>query len=157
MEDEKKVEDIGVVSESEASDVVVDKKDNDTSSDAGELEKKYKKLLDIVEKYNAIELSEAVKAIESKFGVSAAMPVAVAGGGEVAAEEKSTFDVVLKDAGANKIQVIKAVKEAAGLGLQEAKALVDKVPAKIKSGLKKEEATALKATLEAAGAIAELE
>ena len=127
------------------------------SEEAAELEKKYKTLLDKVEKMNALELSELVKAIESRFDVSAAMPVAVAGaGGESGAEEKSEFDVILKDAGAQKIQVIKAVKEISGLGLQEAKALVDGAPKTIKEAVKKEEAEEMKGKLEEAGAAVEL-
>ena len=106
---------------------------------------------------NALELSELVKAIESRFDVSAAMPVAVAGaGGEGDAEEKSEYDVVLKDAGAQKIQVIKAVKEISGLGLQEAKALVDGAPSTIKEAVKKEDAEVMKGKLEEAGAAVEL-
>tara|TARA_Y100000310_G_scaffold338983_1_gene430204 strand:- start:1526 stop:2050 length:525 start_codon:yes stop_codon:yes gene_type:complete len=127
------------------------------TEEAAELEKKYKDLLDKVEKMNALELSELVKAIESRFDVSAAMPVAVAGaGGEGGAEEKSEYDVVLKDAGAQKIQVIKAVKEISGLGLQEAKALVDGAPSTIKEAVKKEEAEEMKGKLEEAGAAVEL-
>ena len=127
------------------------------SEEAAELEKKYKTLLDKVEKMNALELSELVKAIESRFDVSAAMPVAVAGaGGEGAVEEKSEYDVVLKDAGAQKIQVIKAVKEISGLGLQEAKALVDGAPSTIKEAVKKEDAEEMKGKLEEAGGAVEL-
>ena len=127
------------------------------SEEAAELEKKYKTLLDKVEKMNALELSELVKAIESRFDVSAAMPVAVAGaGGEGGVEEKSEYDVVLKDAGAQKIQVIKAVKEISGLGLQEAKALVDGAPSTIKEAVKKEDAEEMKGKLEEAGAAVEL-
>ena len=124
-----------------------------------ELEKKYKDLLDKVEKMSVIELSELVKAIESRFGVSAMAAVAVGGGGGESAgvEEKSSFNVILKAAGSNKIQAIKAVKEITGLGLQEAKALVDGAPKPVKEGVKKEEAEELKKKLEEAGAIVELQ
>lgn len=106
-----------------------------------------------------LEVAELVKDLEETFGVSAAAPVAVAAapaaGGEAAAE-KTEFDVVLASAGGNKISVIKAVREATGLGLKEAKALVDGAPAPIKEGAKKEDAEALKAKLEEAGATVEL-
>ena len=105
-----------------------------------------------------LELSELVKAIEEEFGVSDAAPVAVAvaGGAAPAAEEKSEFDVVLADAGANKIQVIKAVRELTGLGLKEAKELVDGAPKAVKTGVSKDDAEAAKAKLEEAGAKVEL-
>ena len=103
-----------------------------------------------------IELNELVEAIEEEFGVTAAAPVAAAGaaGGE-AAEEKTEFDVELVEAGAAKIKVIKAVREATGLGLKDAKDLVDGAPAIIKEGLSKEDADALIATIEEAGGKAE--
>ncbi|AMB94123.1 50S ribosomal protein L7/L12 [Aerococcus sp. UMB8608] len=105
-----------------------------------------------------LELADLVSAIEEEFGVSAAAPVAAAGAGADAgaAEEKTDFDVELTDAGAAKIKVIKAVREATGLGLKEAKELVDGAPAVIKEGLPKEEAEALKAAIEEAGGSAEL-
>ncbi len=105
-----------------------------------------------------LELNDLVKAIEEEFGVTAAAPVAVAAAGAVAGgeDEKSDFDVILKDVGASKINVIKAVREATGLGLKEAKALVDGAPAPIKEGVAKEAAEALKAQLEEAGATVEL-
>ncbi len=120
---------------------------------------KYKDLLDKIEKMTIMELSELVKAMEEKFGISAAMPVAAASGAgaESEAEEKTSWNVLLKSAGSQKIQVIKAIKEATGLGLQEAKALVDGAPKVVKEGLKKEEAEELKKKLEAAGATAELQ
>ena len=120
-----------------------------------EVPAKFKKLVEEIEKMTVLELSELVKVFEKKFGVSAAA-VAVAGpanGGAAAAEEgKSTADVELTDAGANKIAVIKAVKEALALGLKEAKDLVDGAPAMVKQGMKKEEAEELKKKLEEAGA-----
>lgn len=121
---------------------------------------KFQDLLSKIEQMNAMELSELVKAMEEKFGISASVPVAVAGGaagGESAVEEKTTWNVLLKEGGAQKIQVIKAVKEATGLGLQESKAIVDGVPKVVKEGLKKEEAEELKKKLEAAGAVVELQ
>ena len=120
-----------------------------------EVPAKFKKIVEEIEAMSVLELSELVKVFEKKFGVSAAA-VAVAGpagGGDAAGgEEKSTVDVELSDGGANKIAVIKAVKEALALGLKEAKDFVDGVPSMIKTGMKKEEAEALKAKLEEAGA-----
>lgn len=103
-----------------------------------------------------IELADLVSAIEEEFGVSAAAPVAAAGAGAgEAAEEKTEFDVELQDAGAAKIKVIKAVREATGLGLKEAKGLVDDAPSIIKEGISKEDADALIAAIEEAGGKAE--
>ena len=108
----------------------------------------------------AVELFEIVKALEEEFGVSAAAAVvagpAVAGEAAAAAEEKTEFTVVLAEVGANKIAVIKAVREATGLGLMEAKAMVEGAPATVKENVPTEEANALKAALEAAGAKVEL-
>ena len=106
-----------------------------------------------------LELSELVHAVEDEFGVSAAAAVAVAGpvaGGEAAAAEKTEFDVVLKSAGSNKIAVIKVVREVTGLGLKEAKALVDEAPKTLKEAISKDDAEAMKAKLEEAGAEVEL-
>ena len=103
-----------------------------------------------------LELNELVKTIEEEFGVSAAAPVAVAGAGAAAAEEQTEFDVILTNAGAGKINVIKAVRELTGLGLKEAKALVDGTPAPVKEGVSKEDAEAIKAKLEEAGATVEV-
>ena len=108
---------------------------------------------------SVLELSELVKAVEEEFGVSAAAAVAVAApveGGAAAAEEKTEFDIVLTDVGANKINVIKAVREITGLGLAEAKAKVDGAPATLKEAASKEDAEAAKAKLEEAGAKVEL-
>lgn len=107
-----------------------------------------------------LELSELVKAVEEEFGVSAAAAVAVAApaaGGAAAAEEKTEFDVVLKEAGAEKIKVIKAVREITGLGLADAKALVDGAPKTIKEAASKEDAEGIKAKLEEVGATVELQ
>ncbi|GMR71119.1 MULTISPECIES: 50S ribosomal protein L7/L12 [Lactobacillales] len=104
-----------------------------------------------------LELADLVSAIEEEFGVSAAAPVAAAGAGAgEAAEEKTEFDVELTSAGSAKIKVIKAVREATGLGLKEAKALVDGAPAIVKEALPAEEAEALKAAIEEAGGTAEV-
>lgn len=120
---------------------------------------KIEKILADIETLTVIELADLVKAIEEKFGVSAAAAVVAAapGAGAVAAaDEKSEFNIVLKDAGASKIQVIKAVREATGLGLKEAKDLVDGAPATIKENVEKEEAEKIKAALTEAGATVEL-
>lgn len=106
-----------------------------------------------------LELSELVKAVEEEFGVSAAAAVAVAApaaGGAAAAEEKTEFNVVLKEAGAEKIKVIKAVREITGLGLAEAKAIVDGAPKTLKEAVAKEEAESIKAKLTEVGATVEL-
>lgn len=114
---------------------------------------KFDSFLSELEGASVLELNELVKAIEEKFGVSAAAVAAApaAGAGAGAAEEQSSFNVELTDAGANKIAVIKAVKEALGLGLAEAKAAVDGAPGMLKEGLKKEEAEELKKKIEEAG------
>ena len=119
---------------------------------------KIEKMIEEIEKLTVIELADLVKAIEEKFGVSAAAAaVAVpAAGAAAAAEEKTEFTVVLKDAGANKIQVIKVVKEATGLGLKEAKDMVDGAPANVKENVSKEEAEKVKAALVEAGAVVDL-
>lgn len=113
------------------------------------------KLIEDVKSLTVLELSELVKALEEEFGVSAAAPVAVAAApaaAAAAAEEKTEFDVILKGAGANKIAVIKVVREVTGLGLKEAKALVDEAPKPVKEGISKDDAEALKAKLTEAGA-----
>jgi len=118
-------------------------------------------LIEAIETMTVLELSELVTALEDKFGVSAAAPVAVAAGpaaagGEAAAEEQTEFNVVLTSIGDKKIQVIKAVREITGLGLKEAKAVVDGAPGNVKEGVSKDEAEEVKGKLEAAGASAEL-
>ncbi len=121
---------------------------------------KIEKLVEEIEKLTVIELADLVKAIEEKFGVSAAAAVVAAGpaaGGAAAAEEKTEFNVVLKDAGATKIAVIKLVKEATGLGLKEAKELVDGAPKTIKEAMPKADAEKLAEDLKAAGAVVELQ
>ena len=115
-------------------------------------------IIEAIKAMTVLELNELVKACEEEFGVSAAAPVAVAaaGAGAAAAEEKTEFTVELKSAGANKIAVIKAVREITGLGLKEAKDLVDGAPKAVKENIDKAEADSIKATLEAAGAVVEL-
>ena len=118
---------------------------------------KIDELLESIDKLSVAELAELVKGIEEKYGVSAAAVAAPAAGAAAgAAEEKSSFNVVLKEAGANKIQVIKVVRDATGLGLKEAKELVDGAPKTVKEGASKEEAEELKAKFAEVGAVVEL-
>jgi large subunit ribosomal protein L7/L12 len=116
-------------------------------------------IIEAIKAMTVLELNELVKACEEEFGVSAAAPVAVAGaaaaGGEAAAEQ-TEFTVILKEAGAEKIKVIKAVREITGLGLKEAKELVDGAPSNIKENVEKAEADSVKAKLEEVGAVVEL-
>ena len=116
-------------------------------------------IIEAIKNMTVLELSELVKACEEEFGVSAAAPVAVvgaAGAGAAAAEEQTEFTVVLEAAGAEKIKVIKAVREITGLGLKEAKELVDNAPSNVKEGIEKAEADAIKAQLEEVGATVNL-
>lgn len=146
------------VEETVAAPAVEEVKEAAPAKDSGvdesfEVPKEFKKIVEEIEKMTVLELHELVKVFEKRFGVSAAA-VAVAGpaaGGD-AAEEKTDFAVELTEAGAQKIAVIKVVKEALGLGLKEAKDAVDGAPAVLKEGMKKEDAEALKAKLEEAGA-----
>jgi large subunit ribosomal protein L7/L12 len=117
---------------------------------------KFKAVVDAIEQMSVLDLHELVKHLEEKFGVSAAAVAAPAAAAGPAAEEKSTFNVELKDGGASKISVIKVVKEALGLGLKEAKDLVDGAPKMLKEGMKKEDAEKLKKDIEAAGGKVEL-
>lgn len=122
---------------------------------------KVETLMEEIKSMTVLELSELVKALEEEFGVSAAAPVmmgavAAAPDAGAAAAEKTEFDVVLVEAGANKLNVVKAVKEATGLGLKEAKEVVDNAPKAVKEAVSKEEAEELKTKLEAAGAKVEL-
>lgn len=145
------------------------KKEKTPKAEAGEAEAveipaKFKDLVEKIEKLSVLELSELVKVLEKKFGVSAAAPImavgavpaGVAGGAGESAEEKSSFNVELKSSGSQKIQVIKAVRELTGKGLKEAKDLVDAAPKVIKEGVTKEEANEIKKKLEEAGAVVEL-
>ena len=124
------------------------------------MSEKIEKLIEEVKSLTVLELSELVKALEEEFGVSAAAPVAVAAapvaGGAAAEAEKTEFDVVLKSAGDNKIKVVKAVKDITGLGLKEAKAVVDGAPKNLKEAVSKEEAEGIKKQLEEVGATVEL-
>ncbi len=132
--------------------------DTTVTTDVVEVPAKFASLVDSIEKMSVLELNELVKVLEKKFGVSAAA-MAVAGpaaGGADAGEEQSSFTAVLADGGAQKIAVIKVVKEALGLGLKEAKDLVDGAPATLKEGLKKEDAMELKKKVEDAGGKVEL-
>ncbi len=117
-------------------------------------------LIGAIENMTVLELAELVKALQDKFGVSAAAPVAVAAapaaGGAAAAEEKTSFDVILASAGDKKIQVIKVVRELTGLGLKEAKEVVDAAPKTLKEGVSKDEADKLKGLLETEGAVVEI-
>ena len=119
------------------------------------MSEKVTKLIEDVKSLTVLELSELVKALEEEFGVSAAAPVAVAAApaaGAAPAEEKTEFDVILKSAGANKVAVIKVVKETSGRGLKEAKEVVDGAPKAVKEGASKEDAEAIKTKLTEAGA-----
>ncbi len=119
-------------------------------------------IIEAIEKMTVLELAELVKALEEKFGVSAAMPVAqvaaapAAGEGAAKEEEKTEFDVILKSAGSQKLQVVKEVRAITGLGLKEAKGLVDNAPKPVKEGVSKDEAEEIKAKLEAVGAEVEI-
>ena len=136
----------------------------ETTVEEIELSKEAKGVIDSVEKMTVLELSQLVKALEDKFGVVAAAPVAVAGavagaaaaGDDDADAGSDTVDVILKSAGDKKIQVLKAVREITGLGLKEAKELVDAAPKAVKEGLEKEEAETIKKQLEEQGAEIEL-
>lgn len=117
---------------------------------------KFDDIISKIETLTTVELAELVKELQEKFGVSAAAPVA-AGGGAAAAEEKTSFNVFLKSGGDQKINVIKVIREATGLGLKEAKDLVDGAPKMVKEGLKKEEAEELKKKLADAGGTVEIQ
>jgi large subunit ribosomal protein L7/L12 len=117
---------------------------------------KFDKLITEIEKLTVLELADLVKALEEKFGVSAAAMAVAGPAAGAAAEEKTAWNVILKIGGEQKINVIKVVKEATGLGLKEAKDIVDGAPKTVKEGLKKEDAEELKKKLEAAGATVEL-
>ena len=128
-------------------------------SDEIKLSKAAQGILDEVKKLSVLELADLVKAMEEEFGVSAAAPVAAAaagGGGDEAAAEKDSFDVELTAVGGQKISVIKAVREVSGLGLKEAKELVEGAPKAVKEGIQKEEAAIIKEKLEAVGAAIEV-
>ena len=148
--EEAKQEEVKAPETSEASEAP------ETPAEPSELQKKYADMIEKVEGMSVIELSELVKALEEKFGVSAAAMAAPAGGGGEA-EEKDSYNVILKETGDQKINVIKAVKEITELGLKEAKDIVDGAPKPIKEGVKPDEAEEMKKKLEEAGATVELE
>jgi large subunit ribosomal protein L7/L12 len=119
---------------------------------------KHNDIISKIESLTALELAELVKALEEKFGISAAAPsTGGPGAGADAAEEKTSFNVLLKSAGEQKINVIKVIREATGLGLKESKDIADAAPKMLKEGLKKEEAEELKKKVEAAGGQAEIQ
>jgi large subunit ribosomal protein L7/L12 len=128
------------------------------SEEIKEVPAKFASIVEAIEKLSVLDLAELVKVLEDKFGVSAAAPVAVmaAGGAAAEAEEKTEFNVELTDAGSNKIGVIKAVREATGLGLKEAKDIVDAAPKVVKENMPKADAEALKKKIEEAGGKAAL-
>jgi large subunit ribosomal protein L7/L12 len=142
----------------------VDPEKSDGADNGVKVPEKFKKLVEQVEQLSVLDLAELVKVLEKKFGVSASMPVAVgvsAGAGAIAeeggkAQEKTAFTIELKAAGDQKVNVIKVVREVTGLGLKEAKDLVDAAPKPIKEGVKKEEADEIKQKLEAVGATVEI-
>jgi len=121
------------------------------------MSEKTDKMLEEIDTLTVVELSELVKGIEEKYGVTAAAVAAPAAGAGAAAEEKSEFNVVLKEAGANKLAVIKVAREVTGLGLKEAKELVDGAPKTIKESVAKDEAESIKAKFVEAGAVVELQ
>lgn len=141
---------------------MAEEKKAEETKDSVELKGDAKKIADMLEKMTVLELSELVSALEDKFGVSAAAPVAAVAAAPAAgedaggAEEQTSFDVILAEVGGNKIAVIKAVKAATGLGLKEAKELTESTPKAVKEGISKEDAEALKKELEDAGAKVEL-
>jgi len=155
MADEVKNETVEAAPATEDSAAKKEASKNDSGIDESvEVPKEFQKLVEQIEKMSVLELNELVKVLEKRFGVSAAaVAVAAPGaGGESGGEEQSSFTVELTDAGAQKIAVIKVVKEVCGLGLKEAKDMVDGAPSVVKEGVKKEEAEALKVKLEEAGA-----
>ena len=113
-------------------------------------------IIQAIKEMSVLDLNELVKACEEEFGVSASAPVAAAGAAAVAVEEKTEFDVILTSAGASKIKVIKVVREITGLGLKEAKDIVDGAPKTIKEAVNKDDAAAMKAKLEEVGGVAEV-
>lgn len=156
-DEEKKQEEVVEETKEETPAAVASKDDAKDEEEEVEVPAKFKKLVEEVEKMSVLELNELVKVLEKKFGVSAVAAAAPAADADAGgAEEKDSFTVHLSDVGAQKIAVIKAVKEVLGLGLKEAKELVDGAPADLKADVKKEEAEGMKAKLEEAGAKVEL-
>lgn len=135
------------------------KEDREREDEEIKVDPKFEKIVSEIEKMSIMDLAELVKILEKKFGVSAAVAVAASSSADGSSDEdeKSSYNVLLKESGSQKINVIKAVKEITGLGLKESKELVDNVPSKIKENIKKEEAEEMKKKLEEAGAKAELQ
>jgi len=160
--DAKVQEEVKETKGSEVKEKKVDIKKNEETESNLELSDSVKQIIEKVEKLTVLELADLVKALEDKFGVSAAAPVAVQaampaqGAGASQEEEKTEFDVILKDVGANKIKVIKEVRAATGLGLKESKELVEGAPKPVKEKIEKKDADALKEKLEAVGATVEI-
>ncbi len=154
MEEENKIEEVGA----EAKEVVAKVKEVEEKVGEAlvEVPPQFKDIVEKIESLKVMELTELVSVLQEKFGVAAAMP-AQGGAVEAAGEEKSEFNVFLKSIGEQKINVIKAVKEVTGLGLKEAKDIVDSAPAIIKEAVKKEDAEAMKVKFEEAGATIELQ
>ncbi len=134
-----------------------DKKVEDKEEEEVEVPAKFKDIVEKIEKMTVIDLSDLVSLLEKKFKVSAVAPAAAGGGAAGGGEEKAEVNVVLKAAGDQKINVIKVVKEIAGIGLQEAKGIVDAAPGTIKENVKRKDAEEMKAKLEGAGAVVELQ
>jgi len=159
MSDEQKKDEAVEATPAPAEEVKEEKKEEVKAEEKQEVEvpKEFKTIVKSIEKLSVLQLAELVKVLEEKFGVSAAAPVAMmAAGGAEDAVEKSNFDIELAEAGGNKIAVIKLVKELTGLGLKEAKDMVDAAPKVIKEGVDKAQAEEIKAKIEAAGGKANL-
>jgi len=159
MSDEQKKDEAVEATPAPAEEVKEEKKEEVKAEEKQEVEvpKEFKTIVESIEKLSVLQLAELVKVLEEKFGVSAAAPVAMmAAGGAEDAVEKSNFDIELAEAGGNKIAVIKLVKELTGLGLKEAKDMVDAAPKVIKEGVDKAQAEEIKAKIEAAGGKANL-
>ena len=161
MSEEENKDEVAAAPAEEAAPVEETKEEVPAETPAEEAEEvevpdKFKKLVEEVESMSVLELNELVKVLEKKFGVSAVAAAAAPAAGGDAAGEQDEFSISLVDPGAQKIAVIKVIKEVLGLGLKEAKELTDNVPADIKTGIKKEEADEIKAKLEEAGAKVEL-
>jgi large subunit ribosomal protein L7/L12 len=159
--EEKKEETQEKKEETQTEETAESKAEESSEEKEVEVPEKFKKLVEEIEQMSVLDLSELVKILEDKFGVSAAAPMAVAavpgaGGEEAGGEEKSEFNVELTGAGDNKISVIKVVREATGLGLKDAKDLVDGAPKVIKENMPKEEAEELKSKIEEAGGTVDL-
>ncbi len=162
MADEKKKKAEAAEKEEKKEETAEEAEEEEKEVDTSDLSKDALKVLEMVEKMTVLELADLVKVMEDKFGVSAAAPVAVAagaaaGGDSEEEEEKSSYDVVIKEAGDQKINVIKAVREITEIGLKEAKDMVESAPQTVKEGMSPEDAEEAKKKLEEAGATVELQ